>query len=671
MQSDSVAQQDQLTALRTKNAALQKTIDALVQRVEQSEGLHGSAHRLFEETATLQGTLDERTEQLCTQAENLVEAREELELQAGELCAANRRLEAMRLVIDEHIILGVTDSSGKIIEANRAFSKISQYSQSELLGQNHRILNSGLHDKSFWKKMWKTVGSGNTWHAEVCNRAKDGSLYWVDTTIVPLRDPDGGLDGYLALRVDITARKLAEEGLKRAALFDDLTKLPNRALLGDRLQRCMDKTKRDKDFLYSVLFIDLDNFKYVNDSLGHEAGDELLIETASRLSEAIRLTDSVGRCTDDSTGSFAARFGGDEFVMLLEGLHTPEDAIRVAERVGSTMARPHRIGSHDIAVQCSIGILHGNDQYLQVDDLLRDADTAMYEAKSEGKARYVVFDESMHTRARERLELENDLRCAVESGQIQAVFQPIVHLESGRIVSFEALARWNHPTRGAISPAEFVPIAEETGLIMSIGNGILVEACSLLEKLSRSPDGETVSMNVNLSRRQLFDPAFLPSLDVLLQSLSVPAERLRLEITESAVMDRPHMMKDALASLKALGVQLHMDDFGTGMSSLSLLRTLPLDGIKIDRSFIVAADNDRESIAILNTIISLGRNLNMSVTAEGIEKTEQLATVLALECDLVQGYLFGKPAPKEDAEAILGRTFDGIGQFATPAAKHA
>lgn len=462
------------------------------------------------------------------------------------------------------------------------------------------------------------------------------------------------------LREEIAARRGIELHMRHAAMHDPLTGLPNRALLSDRLQQCIIRAARQSSPDYAVLFIDLDNFKNVNDSLGHDAGDELLVEVSHRIASELRAGDTVSRADDLRPDSLAARFGGDEFVVVLERLRRPADAVRIAERIQAALAKPYRLGAQQIPIRCSIGVVCGSADYTQCDALLRDADTAMYRAKSAGKARYALFDESMHVATRERLGLENELRTAVDLGDIHAVYQPIVSLETARVASFEALARWHHPRRGNVPPLEFIRIAEETGMIVPLGWQILEQSCHVLARMRGLPGGEHVGMNVNISRRQLVEPDFVQSVATLLHGLSIPTEALCLEITESVVTAVPGTIESALGQLETLGVKLHLDDFGTGLSSLSLLRTLPLDGIKIDRSFIDAANGDHEAIAILHGITLLGHNLRKSVTAEGISVREQIATILALDCDLAQGYLFGRPAPPAEAEEMLNVDFSAL-----------
>ncbi len=450
-------------------------------------------------------------------------------------------------------------------------------------------------------------------------------------------------------------REHAENALSAAALVDALTNLPNRAMVTNRLSR-LSAESNPSHGPYAVLFIDINNFKYVNDSLGHQAGDQLLIDTGERLTRVIRSRDTVTRRHE----SVAGRFGGDEFVLILDRLAAPEEAAAVADRILEAMAAPFSLEGQRVTVQCSIGIsISGRTGGTAgTEDLLREADTAMYRAKSAGRANFVIFDQSMHVQARRRLTLESDLRAALDSNQIRAHYQPIVNLSTGSITAFEALARWTHPEQGMIPPDMFIPIAEETGLIVQVGQRMLEQAAATLEQMNRLPGGESVCMNVNVSRRELMHPEFLANVRRTVAALSVAPRRLRLEITETAVSGFASVpVLELLRELKALGVEIHLDDFGTGQSSLSLLRSLPLDGIKIDRSFIERSTGDVQAITILNAIVALGRNLGKAVTVEGVADTSQVATVLALEGDLVQGYLFGRPMPAAEAETLLGVDF--------------
>lgn len=441
-----------------------------------------------------------------------------------------------------------------------------------------------------------------------------------------------------------------------AADVDALTGLPARSMLA-RFDDRRNATWSPGPSNRAALFVDIDNFRYVNDSLGHEVGDRVLVEIGRRVAAAMRQsvsgwTSAGGRPAEP----FVVRFGSDTFAILLDDVPSHEAVDDLAAQVQRGVVQPLHLGGERFAVQCSVGIAVEPAATSPVDDLVRSAATAMHEAKRRGKGQRACFVEPMRTAARRRLQLESDLRTAIAAGQLDAVYQPIVNLDTGRVASFEALARWRHPLLGPIPPDEFIPLAEETGLVVPLAHTLLCRAVDLLERLGRQAGGEHVRMNVNVSRRQLADPTFLPTLTSLVRSLAVPPERLSIEVTESVVTTSPDSIRASLVAIKALGVQIHLDDFGTGLSSLSLLRTLPLDGIKVDRSFIDAAQ-DREAIAILHAIITLGRNLRKITTAEGLETMTHMATVLALECDMAQGFLLGRPVDAARAADLLTTDF--------------
>ena len=440
---------------------------------------------------------------------------------------------------------------------------------------------------------------------------------------------------------DITERKRAEAELRTAARTDKLTGLPNRALLCDRLQQAVLRCKRLKDYHFAVLFLDFDRFKSINDSLGHAVGDLLLQEIGRRLQAAVRAGDTLCLKACEHT---TARLGGDEFVVLLDGIATPRDVVTVADRLLEAFAQPYQLGAHKIYSTASIGIVTSDMPAENADDVLRDADTAMYEAKLAGKGQYVVFDVAMRQRVQNRLNLENDLRKALDARQLFVMYQPIVSLRTGRIESFEALVRWKHPERGLISPGEFIPIAEDTHLILAIGEWVLREACARFTQW-RQNMGEAAprSISVNLSRCQLAVPDLPETIKQILTQAGMSPACLHLEVTESAVMTNAAAATQVLHAIKALGIKLDMDDFGTGYSSLACLHQFPLDVLKIDRSFIINIDRGREFAALVQAVIQLARNLNISVIAEGIETADQLLTLQALDCEFGQGYFFSKP----------------------------
>jgi len=445
--------------------------------------------------------------------------------------------------------------------------------------------------------------------------------------------------------------------LRHDAMHDGLTGLPNRALFHQRLGECLARAKQDTAFRYSVLFLDLDRFKVVNDSLGHAAGDQLLVSIARTLEKCARgLGAQSGASSFGRHGAGAhtvARMGGDEFTMLLSGVGDAEASAAAADVLRAVSSTPFRISGHEVFTGASIGIVHGDARYERAEDLVRDADAAMYRAKSGGKGCWETFETPMHEAAMAWLRLDNDLRRGIERGELLLHYQPIVSLESRDLVGFEALARWRHPQRGLVSPGEFIPVAEETGQIVSIGRWAMETACRQLKAWqTKYPRHRDLSISVNLSKRELRDPQLVDNIRSVLAHTGVRPACLKIEITESAVMET-NDSREVLGRIKALGVQLQMDDFGTGYSSLSGLHKFPLDGLKIDQAFIRNVSERRDYAAVVHAIITLARNLDMQVVAEGVETAEQVAMLQGLDCTQAQGYHFARPQDAKAAEALL------------------
>jgi diguanylate cyclase (GGDEF)-like protein len=450
------------------------------------------------------------------------------------------------------------------------------------------------------------------------------------------------------LMASLAAAREAKERLRHEATHDPLTGLPNRALFMENLAAAMERSagreREDPPSSFALLFLDLDRFKNVNDSLGHGIGDLLLVGIARRIEDCMRETDTV------------ARLSGDEFVALLEDLDGPEDAATIAGRIQSRLQTPFKIYGHELFTTASIGVVVNPADYEEPEELLRDADTAMYRAKDGGKARHVVFDRTMRTRAVSLLRLETDLRRAVEFDEFVVHYQPIIHLSSGRVYGFEALVRWDHPERGMVPPGVFIALAEETGLIVPIGLSVLREACRQTALWrERFPDHRPLGVSVNLSAAQLIRPDFPDEVSRILEETKIGGRDLTLEITESAIMADEEIAAKALSRLTALGVKLHVDDFGTGYSSLGRLHEYPVAALKVDRSFVrrMGAEASGENAEIVETIITLARQLGMNVVSEGIETHEQLDRLRDIGCDYGQGYLFSRPVPAEAAEALL------------------
>lgn len=465
---------------------------------------------------------------------------------------------------------------------------------------------------------------------------------WVTAFYAPHVDPDGKIIGVVAVIHDVTERKRAEEQLLHNAFHDSLTGLPNRALFLDRLERLIKHAQRHPEYVFAVLFLDLDRFKIINDSLGHGVGDDLLMAIGHRLEACLREGDSV------------ARLGGDEFAILLDDVRDVSEAIRVADRIERELSAPFLLRGNEVFTSTSLGIALGSAAYHKPGDLLRDADTAMYRAKSGGRGRYEVFDREMHREAVEQLKIETDLRRAVDRGELLLHYQPIVALESGELVGFESLVRWQHPRHGLLQPSDFIPLAEETGMIVPIGWWVLREACTQMRQwLTAYPLHENLTVSVNLSARQFTQPDLVDQIDHILETTGCPGRALKLEITESVVMRDAKQAAAALNSLKQRGIGLCIDDFGTGYSSLSYLNSFPIDTLKIDRSFVAQVDHDGSTVELIETIVALSRVLGMSAVAEGVETPEQLELVRRLGSQYAQGFYFAVPLDIRQAEALL------------------
>jgi diguanylate cyclase (GGDEF)-like protein len=447
--------------------------------------------------------------------------------------------------------------------------------------------------------------------------------------------------------------------LAHSALHDGLTDLPNRALFADRLQYALMRARRHADNKFAVLFVDVDEFKIVNDSLGHRVGDELLVQIASRLTGGLRETDLVARSViiaSQSPEEGLARLGGDEFAVLLEDVLNPIGAIRVAQRIQEKLSLPFDVGGQQIVITASIGVAYSSNSYAGAEDLLRDAELAMYRAKRTGKARYEVFDPAMHSTAVHRLKLETDLRKGIERGELLVYYQPIVSLKSGKITGFEALSRWQRP-EGMVSPADFIPVADETGLILTINRALMLEACQQLRswqaQLGCDPP---LTMSMNVSPKQFAQPDLAKEIGAILQQTGVTPNTVNLEIMETIAMGDADRALAVISDLKALGVLLSIDDFGTGYSSLSRLPRFPVDALKIDRVFISNMNTDHDSHEIVRLIVMLAHSLRLKVVAEGTETEDQITELKRLGCEMAQGYLYSPPVDSKTAGELLQRS---------------
>ena len=451
------------------------------------------------------------------------------------------------------------------------------------------------------------------------------------------------------LQQEIEERELAQSQLVHDALHDALTGLPNRTLLMERIHQALKRRRQESEAFIAILFIDLDRFKSINDSLGHAVGDQLLIQITERLQSCIREGDTV------------ARLGGDEFIVLLDGLFCTQDAVVIAERILHKFEIAFHLETHTVFSGASIGIVATDNKQAEGSALIRDADIAMYQAKNSGKSRYVIFDSTMYTQRVELLELEQDLRLALERHELSLYYQPIVELETCQLKGLEALIRWHHPVRGMIAPNHFIPLAEDTGLIVPIGKRILEIACRQLSQLKREfPKAQDIKVSINLACKQLKDDDFVGAIDHALKEAQLPGHSLRLEITETTLMDSSEAMVNILRQLRQRGIEISLDDFGTGYSSLSYLPRLPLDTLKIDQSFVRAMGHEKEDLEIVRTIIALAHTLNMNVIAEGIELASNVQQLTTLGCDLGQGYFFSKPMHFDDIRTLFSEPSLGL-----------
>lgn len=559
--------------------------------------------------------------------------------------AEELRIAAIAFESQEGMI--VADQKGVMIRVNQAFTRLTGYSPEEAIGQTSALLSSGRHNRAFYRRMWQVLLEKGYWQGEVWNRRKSGKIYAEWLTISAVIAPDGVTTHYVGTFSEITKNKEAEAEIHRLAYYDPLTRLPNRRLLYDRIAQAMAGSSRSGQY-GALLFLDLDNFKNINDTRGHEIGDQLMIETARRIQASVRAGDST------------ARLGGDEFVVMLEDLSTDarEAAVQidlVGEKIREILALPYHLGGWQLHCSASLGVALFRGCEESVDTLLKHADLAMYKAKSAGRNTLRFFDPAMQIALDQRSALEADLRLAVGRGQLRLFYQPQVD-EQRRVIGAEALLRWSHPKRGLVPPDDFIGLAEETGLILPIGLWVLKTACAQIKAWSADPAACTLWLAVNVSVRQFRQPEFVAQLSQVLKQTGANPALLKIELTESLMIDN---VDDAIArmhALRALGIRFSMDDFGTGFSSLSYLKRMPLDQLKIDRTFVRDIANDSSDAAIVHTIISMGKSLGLEVIAEGVETEPQLKCLSAQGCIAYQGYLFARPLPLTRFEVFVRRS---------------
>ena len=564
---------------------------------------------------------------------------------AIELARSNQETQlAAMLYQNSNESMMVVDSNNRILSVNPAFVSDTGYSPEEVIGRDPSLLSSGRQDKAFYQAMWHDLNTIGKWQGEIWNRRKNGEIYAEWIRISTIYNADGTVLNRVSLATDVTLRKESEEIIWKQANFDTLTGLPNRNMFHDRIAQEIKKTHRAKLPL-ALMFIDLDHFKEINDALGHHMGDLLLKETATRLLSCVRDSDTVAKM------NLVSRLGGDEFTIVLGELKDTDCVERIAERILNKLSEPYQLGSELAYITASIGITMYPEDSTNVDTLIKNADQAMYVAKQQGRNRYSYFTESMQVAVQNRLRLTNDLRNAMENQELHLVYQPIVDLKSGKINKAEALIRWKHPIHGLISPNEFIPIAEDTGLIIEIGNWIFQEVVGQVA-IWRETINPDFQISINKSPIQ-FTSAMAKKNNAhlnwvsFLKQLELPGQCIAVEITERLLLDSSDVIRSQLLEFRDYGVQVSLDDFGTGYSSLAYIKKFDIDYIKIDQAFVKNLKVDSDDLALCEAIIVMAHKLNMKVVAEGVETQEQLNLLLAANCDYGQGYYFSKPIPPE------------------------
>ncbi len=582
---------------------------------------------------TVGGEVVQLSESIRSMVHHLTE-----EIRERKLAQEQLRLSATVFANNSEAIV-ITDADNNIVRVNDAFTRITGYTEAEVVGKNPRIFSSGRMDKQFYQRLWQDFIANDGWTGEIWNKRKNGEIYpeWLILSVV--RDESGKIVNYIAIYSDISDRKREEERIQFLASHDVLTKLPNRFLLTDRITQALAFAERNQAKV-AVLFIDLDHFKNINDSLGHDVGDELLKQTAARIGHCLRRTDTI------------ARLGGDEFVAVLPEIGSENEAAFVGEKILEAFAEIFALGNHRLTITPSIGISMYPEDGSAASDLLRNADMAMYRAKAVGRNTLQFYRPDMTIHITERLELEMELRHAIANKELFLAYQPKVEMESGKMVGMEALLRWQHPEKGMIPPARFIPVAEESGLISEIGEWVLREACMQVREW-QAQGYKAVPVAVNVSGVQFKRGRCGECLGHVLNETKIAPELIEIEITESVLMELGDSGRQIMDDIRALGVRLALDDFGTGYSSLSRLKSFPLDFLKIDQSFIRSLESDPDDAAIVRAVLSMAHEMSLRVIAEGVETRQQLDILKQLHCEEYQGYLFSKPVKPREIEQYL------------------
>ncbi|HWL24913.1 MAG TPA: EAL domain-containing protein [Ureibacillus sp.] len=541
--------------------------------------------------------------------------------------------------VDEGIM--ITDKNLTILAVNPAFTFVTGFSAEEVIGKSPKILQSGIHDPSFYIEMWESLKKYGSWQGEIWNRRKTGDIYPENLTIAEVKDHDGNIINYCGIFTDLSDLKTVENELEKRALTDSLTEVNNRFAFLERMNSLLESSKKiNHKVFHAIFFLDLDRFKQVNDTLGHSFGDKLLVEVAKRIKKQLKNKDII------------ARYGGDEFVITLTNINHPREAAKFAEKITRIIEEPVYINEQEIYISTSIGISIYPHDGNTTDELVNRADKAMYHSKQSGRNGFSFYFEELDTDSKRVLNMDSELRKAIENKSFDLYFQPKVSINTNQIIGLEALVRWNNDKLGFVSPAEFIPLAEETGLIIPISEIIIHKACEELRKL-RSAGFLDLTISINISSIHFQQYSFLNSIKAILEKNNTSANNFEIEMTERTVMNNDADTIRKLVQLKQLGFKLSIDDFGTGYSSLSYLVRFPLDYLKIDRSFIQHILSLDENQAIVDAIIQMAHRLKMEVIAEGVENVQQLNLLREMGCDYIQGYYYSKPLPMNDLIEFL------------------
>ncbi len=586
--------------------------------------------RLITISATIAPVYDDarRIVGICKIARDITERRK-----------SEEQLRIAEAIFATHEAIVITDADANIIRVNQAFVDITGYSSDEAMGKNPRILKSGHHDQYFYASMWEQLLSTGSWMGEIWDRRKTGEVYpkWLSISVV--RDIAGNITHFVSSFTDISARKASEERVRHLAYHDPLTGLANRSSLQEKLMQALVLALRNKRTL-ALMLLDLDHFKIINDTLGHPTGDQLLVQVAQRLNAAVRNSDLV------------ARLGGDEFIIMLPEIDTSADVAHVAEKIRKSISEPYLINGQELRTSPSIGICLYPDDATEAQDLIKKADVAMYHAKANGRGNYQFFNEGLQQAALKRVRVESELRVGLEKQQFTLHYQPQLDLRTGQLVGVEALVRWQHPVHGLVPPMDFIPIAEETGLIIPLGDWVLQEACRQLAQW-RDSGISHIRMSVNLAASQFSDRGLPARIQEVMAAHDLPAGSIDLEVTESMTMKSPSATVEMMKVLTGHGQSLSIDDFGTGYSSLAYLKLFPISTLKIDRSFVKDIETDENDASICDITVLLAHKLGMKVVAEGVETEAQLKYLLSIGCEKIQGYLISRPLPAEQMEHFI------------------